>query len=52
MLTDIYNLVVQILGQVPTEIDYVYPIATLIMFGIIMLAFITPFYILILLAKR
>lgn len=43
MLTDIYNFVLSLLGTVPVELDFLIPIACIIILFIIFLSFLTPF---------
>ena len=52
MVTDLYNKVVELIGVVPIELDWLYPIGTLFMLGVILLAFLTPFLIMYYFVRR
>ncbi len=45
MIYDLYSKVVELIGEVPLELDWLYPLGTVFMLGIIFLAFLTPFLI-------
>lgn len=45
MYDTIYNLVINLIGQVPPELNFVYGFATIFLFIVIVLCVIMPFWI-------
>ena len=52
MVNDLYLKVVELLGELPLELDWLYSVGTILMLLIILLAFLTPFLLIFYFVKR
>lgn len=52
MITDLYNKVVELIGVVPIDLDWLYSVGTIFMLGVILLAFLIPFLIMYYFVRR